>query len=142
MAPFGRERGILLVDDEAAVRSFCGDVLRRLGFNPTILGHPRLALEAFRAEPSSFCAVISDLTMPEMTGLELARHILDVRADIPFILASGYLNSEASEKARQAGVKCIIDKPFEAHELASRLRSVLNEPAAASRTRETRAPFR
>jgi PAS domain S-box-containing protein len=141
LIPFGRGRNILLVDDEAAVRSFGGDVLSRLGFNPTVLGHPAMALEAFRGAPASFCAVISDLTMPDMTGLELARHVLEIRPDIPFILASGYLNLEANEKARQSGVKCIIAKPFAMHELAARLRSVLNEPPAPVPAQATQAPF-
>ena len=87
------------------------------------------AVEAFRADPGGFSAVISDLTMPEMTGLELARHVLSIRPETPIILTSGYLHSEAQQKARESGVRCVINKPFEVQELVAQVRSVLDESA-------------
>jgi CheY-like chemotaxis protein len=72
--------------------------------------------------------VISDLTMPEMTGLELSQHILAIRPGIPIILTSGYLNTEALQKARDTGVKSVIKKPFDIKELVAQIRLVLNEP--------------
>jgi PAS domain S-box-containing protein len=130
LAPFGRGRAVLLVDDEPAVRSFGGDALRRLGFRPTVLAHPVMALEAFRLTPSLFSAIISDLTMPDMTGLELARQVRGSRPDIPFILATGFLNADATDRAADSGVRSVLTKPFEIHELAARLRAALQEPEA------------
>ncbi len=127
--PFGNNRRIMLVDDEDAVRVIGADLLERLGFRPSAFARPAEALEAFRADPDGFSAVISDLTMPEMTGLELARHILAIRAGIPIILTSGYLHSDAQQKARESGVRCVINKPFEVQELVAQVRSVLDEPA-------------
>jgi PAS domain S-box-containing protein len=126
-APFGNGRGIMLVDDEEAVRTIASALLERFGFTPHAYARPAEALEAFRAAPASFSVVISDLTMPEMNGLELARHILAIRPDTPVILTSGYLHAEAQRKARESGVKSVIKKPFEIQELVAQIRSVLNE---------------
>jgi PAS domain S-box-containing protein len=127
--PFGNNRRIMLVDDEDAVRVIGADLLERLGFVPVAFARPAEAVEAFRADPGGFSAVISDLTMPEMTGLELARHVLSIRPETPIILTSGYLHSEAQQKARESGVRCVINKPFEVQELVAQVRSVLDESA-------------
>jgi CheY-like chemotaxis protein len=126
--PFGRDRGIMLVDDEDAVRLIAESLLRRFGFKPAAYALPVAALEAFRADPGGFCAVITDLTMPEMTGLELAGHMLAVRPDTPIILTSGYLQADVQQKARESGVRSVIKKPFDVHELMAHVRGVLNDP--------------
>ncbi|HMD60331.1 MAG TPA: PAS domain S-box protein [Opitutaceae bacterium] len=124
---FGNNRRIMLVDDEEPIRVIGAELLERLGFSPLTYTRPTEALEAFTAEPASFSAVISDLTMPEMTGLELARHILAIRSDTPIILTSGYLHSDAQQKARESGVRCVINKPFEMREMVEQIRFVLGE---------------
>jgi len=129
LAPFGRNRKIMLVDDEDPILVIGADFLRRLGFIPDSFARPAEALEAYRADPAAYCAVISDLTMPEMTGLELARHILAIRPGVPIILTSGYLHSDAQQKARESGVQCVINKPFDMQELVSQIRAVLGEAA-------------
>jgi len=123
---FGNRRKVMLVDDEDAILTIGADLLERLGFLPVTHARPAEALEAFRADPDSFSAVISDLTMPEMTGLELARHILATRPAVPIILTSGYLHSDAQQKARESGVRCVINKPFEMKELVAQIRAVLD----------------
>jgi PAS domain S-box-containing protein len=125
--PFGDNRRVMLVDDEEAILAIGADLLRRLGFVPVTYARPAEALEAYRSDPGGFCAVISDLTMPEMTGLELARHILALRSSVPIILTSGYLHSDAQQKARGSGVRCVINKPFEMQELVAQVRAVLGE---------------
>ena len=102
--------------------------MKRFGFQPRTFAHPVEALEAFRANPASFAVVISDLTMPEMTGLELSGHILAIRPATPIILTSGYLHSDVLQKARDSGVKSIVKKPFDLKELVAQIRAVLNEP--------------
>jgi PAS domain S-box-containing protein len=130
LVAFGNNRKIMLVDDEDPILVIGADILQRLGFLPVAFTRPTEALEAYRADPAGYCAVISDLTMPEMTGLELARHILAVRPGVPIILTSGYLHSDAQQKAHESGVKCVINKPFDMQELVAQVRSVLGEPAA------------
>jgi signal transduction histidine kinase/CheY-like chemotaxis protein len=129
-AAFGADRRIMLVDDEDAVRNIAESLLKRFGFRPAAFALPAAALEAFRAEPDAFCAVISDLTMPEMTGLELAGHMLALRPATKIILTSGYLQADVQQKARESGVKCVIKKPFDVHELMAQVRAVLGDPPA------------
>jgi two-component system, cell cycle sensor histidine kinase and response regulator CckA len=115
------------VDDEEPVRTIGASLLRRFGFAPVVYARPVEALQAFRANPTYFSAVISDLTMPEMTGLELARQIQATDPTVPIILASGYFHSEAQQKAQEAGVRCVINKPFEVLELIEQVRVALGE---------------
>ena len=126
---FGKSRRILLVDDEDSVLTIADSLLKRFGFAPRSFALPVEALNVFKSDPDSFAAVITDLTMPEMTGLELSHHILAIRPTTPIILTSGYLNSEALQRARDSGVKSVIKKPFDMMELITQIRSVLNEPA-------------
>jgi PAS domain S-box-containing protein len=127
LAPFGRGRCIMLVDDDEAVRMIGSAIIERLGFKIDAHSHPSRALEAFRASPSKFSAVISDYTMPEMTGIELSGHITKIRPGIPIILASGYLQNDTKNDARESGVRSIVHKPFELQELVDQIRLVLDE---------------
>jgi PAS domain S-box-containing protein len=128
IVPFGNGRCIMLVDDEDTVISIGTNLLRRLGFVPMAYALPKEALKAFELDPAAICAVISDLTMPEMTGLELSRRILAKRPDVPIILTTGYLHSDAQKNARESGVQCVVTKPFDVKELIAKIRMVLNEP--------------
>jgi len=125
--PFGQGRSILLVDDEETVLSIGTTLLRRLGFVPLSFLHPRAALDAFRAEPAKFAAVVSDLTMPQMNGIQLAKEVLRLRPGIPVILTSGFLHAEAQQNAREAGITSVITKPFEVKDLVGKLREALGE---------------
>jgi PAS domain S-box-containing protein len=124
-APFGKGRRIMLVDDQAEVRVTGAILLKKLGFVPSAFASPTEALAAFQAAPSEICAVISDLTMPEMTGVELAERILSVRPDTPIIIASGYLPPETRDKFLSLGVTSIVGKPFELKEITERVRSAV-----------------
>jgi PAS domain S-box-containing protein len=127
--PFGNNRRVLLVDDEDSVLAIADSVLRRFGFVTRSFALPVEALKAFRADPDGFSLVISDLTMPEMTGLELSEHLLAQRPGTPIILTSGYLNTETLQKAKDTGVKSVIKKPFDIKELVAQIRLVLDEPS-------------
>jgi CheY-like chemotaxis protein len=127
LQPFGGDRRILLVDDDESVRNVGELMLRRLGFNPTVQSTPTEAQALFQDSSADFCAVISDLTMPGMTGLELARWFFSVRADLPLILASGHLDNRTQTEARESGVHHFINKPFDLGELATKIRAVLDE---------------
>jgi PAS domain S-box-containing protein len=122
---FGCGRRIMLVDDEESVRHVGSSLLRLMGFSPAVFDRPGAALDAFLLNPHEYSAVISDLTMPEMSGLELARRVKGVRPDIPFILASGNFHISAQDEARHANVRHIIEKPFEVHHVVEQLRAAL-----------------
>ncbi|HZZ19913.1 MAG TPA: MASE1 domain-containing protein [Opitutaceae bacterium] len=124
-APFGRGRRIMLVDDQDEVRVTGSILLKKLGFVPSAYASPADALADFRKAPSEISAVISDLTMPEMTGVELAERVLAARPGTPIIIASGYLPPETKEKFLALGVSSLIGKPFELREITERVRSVV-----------------
>ncbi|HVU16701.1 MAG TPA: PAS domain S-box protein [Candidatus Didemnitutus sp.] len=126
----GAGRRILVVDDDAAVLSVGEGVLRRCGYAPEGCTSPVDALKKFAAEPARYDAVISDLTMPGMSGVELASRVQEIRPGTPFLLASGYLHAEAHAGAKESGVAHFIRKPFDLEELVARLGEALRrEPA-------------
>jgi two-component system cell cycle sensor histidine kinase/response regulator CckA len=131
LVPFGRGRSVMLVDDEETVLSIGANLLRRIGFVVLAYPFPKEALKVFESDPAAISAVITDLTMPEMTGLELSCQILAKRPDMPIILTTGYLHSEAQKNARDSGIKCVVTKPFDVKEMISKIRLVLNEPEQA-----------
>ena len=129
--PFGRGRRIMLVDDDDAVLNVGQDILTRCGFIPETFSSPAAALEKFAAAPGECAAVISDLTMPGMTGVELALRLKAIRPGVPFLLASGYLHAEAHAGAQESGVTHFVRKPFDLDELVGRLREALDRGGAA-----------
>ena len=85
------------------------------------------ALEWFKAEPDKFDVVITDMTMPRMTGDRLAAEVLEIRPHIPVIICTGYSERMSKEKAEALGVRKYIEKPIDLRNLASSLREVLDE---------------
>lgn len=109
---------ILFVDDEEMLGEMFEAILGRLGYNVYVHTSSLDALESFRKDPGYFDAVITDQTMPEMTGAELARRVLEIRPDIPVILCTGY-SSMADEKAAKAlGIKEFVIKPITKKKIA------------------------
>ncbi len=123
--PWGRER-ILLVDDEEAIAKLGEQYLSRLGYEVTTRQSPVEALEMFREDPQRFDLVVTDMTMPDMTGDKLAAEMLAVRPDIPIILCTGYSRRMSAERAREIGVKAFVMKPLTQHELAFTVRKALD----------------
>jgi len=126
----GREC-ILLVDDEEMLVEMGKTMLERLGYEVITRTSSFEALTAFQNEPDRFDAVITDQTMPGMTGLELARRILQIRPNLPIILCTGYSNLVNEAKAKANGIKGFAMKPLNRKEVATLLKSVLN-PAESS----------
>lgn len=122
----GREH-ILLVDDEQILVETGTALLQRLGYRVTGRTGSLEALEIFRTHPHRFDAVITDQTMPEMTGLDLARHLLQIRPDLPIILCTGYSGLISEEQVLAQGVRAFILKPLTKKDVAATLRSVLDE---------------
>jgi len=134
--PRGSER-ILAVDDEETIFTLEKNVLEGLGYKVTALGSSREALERFTESPGSFDLVITDMTMPEMNGTELAREILAIRPGIPIILCTGFSEAVNEEKAKALGIKAYVMKPVLIRDLAQVVRKVLDEGSSKLKAEST-----
>ena len=124
--PSGTE-SILFIDDELPIARMNSQILERLGYQVTIRTSSVEALELFRFKPDDFDLVITDMTMPNMTGNELAMELIATRYDIPVILCTGYSKKITDEKAAKIGIKAFTYKPIGKAELAKIVRKVLDE---------------
>ncbi len=122
----GSER-ILFVDDEESMVNLNRQRLERLGYDVKSTTKPEEALEWFRADPDQFDVIITDMTMPRMTGDRLATEVLKIRPRMPVIICTGYSERMSAKKAAALGVRKYIEKPIELRKLASSLREVLDE---------------
>jgi signal transduction histidine kinase/CheY-like chemotaxis protein len=121
---------ILLIDDEEQIIDIEQQILERLGYKVTPKTDSEAALEEFAALPDRFDLVITDMTMPKMTGDQLACKLMDIRPDIPVILCTGFNESINEEKALAIGIDKFIMKPVVKDELANTIRTVLDTPKA------------
>ena len=122
----GGER-ILLVDDEPALVDIGQRILERLGYRVTTSTESVGALELFRERPHDFDLVITDMTMPDMTGDRLASEMIKIRPDIPIILCTGYSDRISDETIAECGARTLAMKPFMRKDLAVTVRRVLDE---------------
>jgi CheY-like chemotaxis protein len=129
--PRGHEH-ILFVDDEAMLVHLGQELLVRLGY--TVTGHTSgvEALTAFRAAPQQFDLVITDQTMPTMTGEALVRALRDIRSDLPIVLCTGFSYAMTKDKAAALGIDAFLLKPLVAHDLGCTIRQVLAQRQATS----------
>jgi signal transduction histidine kinase len=123
--PTGSEH-ILLVDDEEPIVHVGEIMFKRLGYTVTTRTSSVEALQLFKARPDEIDVVITDMTMPNMTGDKLAGEMLATRPDIPILLCTGFSEKINQEKAKQLGIRAFIMKPFVLHEIAHTLRTVLD----------------
>jgi PAS domain S-box-containing protein len=123
--PVGNER-ILLVDDERALVQIGQEMLEHLGYKVVARLSSIDALEAFRARPENFDLVITDQTMPQMTGADLAKSILEIRPDMPVILCTGFSENITPDRAKVIGLRSVVLKPFIMRDLAFTVRRVLD----------------
>jgi PAS domain S-box-containing protein len=123
--PTGNER-ILVVDDEEMLVEMAQGLLENLGYEVTGVSDSRRALALFRQDPQAFDLIITDQTMPAMTGCSLAAEIKKRRTDIPVILCTGLMEAVSEEQARQSGVREFLVKPFVVGELSRTIRNVLD----------------
>jgi len=124
MLPSGTEK-ILIVDDEEMIVIFLKTILEDLGYGVTTYTESRKALDDFSSHPMDFDLIISDQTMPHMTGLELSTKILEQRNDIPIILCTGNSSMITEEKAKSLGIRHLALKPLNIKELAIIVRDTL-----------------
>ena len=107
----GKGERILFVEDEPSIVHLGKEILQQLGYNVSVETRSHEALRTFRAGPETFDLVITDQTMPKMTGEVLARELLRIRPDIPIILCTGYSPSMTPEKAQSLGIRAFLWKP-------------------------------
>jgi len=124
--PRGKER-ILFVDDEEIIINSVRNMLEHLGYKVTALMDSEEALRLFSENPARFDLVMTDQTMPFMTGEDLGKEMIRVRPDIPIILCTGYSDMISSEKAMAMGFRGFILKPFNVLEGAELVRRVLDQ---------------
>jgi PAS domain S-box-containing protein len=123
--PTGNEH-ILLIDDEENLIDLGKSMLKKLGYRVETQTRPDEALETFGAAPHKFDLVISDMTMPGMTGDSLASELMKIRSDIPVIICTGYSERIDEQRAKDLGIKGLIMKPFTIRSLSKTVRDVLD----------------
>ena len=125
--PSGSER-VLLVDDETMLVDMGRQVLTRLGYQVTACTNSVEALQHFQKDPAAFDLVITDMTMPHLTGKELATALLKIKPALPIILCTGFSETITEETAKRIGIKAFILKPIVMSDLAETMRKVLDSP--------------
>ncbi|HUJ69260.1 MAG TPA: response regulator, partial [Syntrophorhabdales bacterium] len=118
---------ILFVDDEESLTQVAEGMLSRLGYTVFTRMSASAALELFCAQPDTFDIVITDQTMPGMTGITLAKSLLKVRPDLPIVLCTGYSDAVSQASAKTAGVREFLMKPVARQDLAEAVRRALRK---------------
>ena len=124
--PKGKER-IMVVDDEKSTADVMRKLLERLGYDVKRLLSSVDALETFRNNPDVFDLVLTDMTMPGLSGDALARKIMAVRSDTPVILCTGFNDKIDEKKAKEFGISAFIMKPVTLSDMAKTIREVLDK---------------
>lgn len=136
IGPLGQSETIYFVDDEHMIVDMVERLLSNQGYNVVPFSSALDALEKFKLDPYCVNMVITDQTMPGMTGSEMAKEMLSIRSDLPIILCTGYSEALSPEQAKDIGILEYVMKPFVPREIADLIRKVLNssnikEPALA-----------
>jgi len=128
----GSGQRILFVDDEDLITHLAEEMFTRLGYRVSVFTRAEQALATFRAAPQYFDIVVSDLSMPGMTGPDLAKEILRIRPDIPVVIATGYIRPQDTEMVRGIGIRALMLKPNTVEEMAPAIHRLLTETTAAA----------
>jgi PAS domain S-box-containing protein len=123
--PLGKER-ILVVDDEVQLANTLGGMLRSLGYRVQVESESIQALRRFREDPEQFDLVISDMTMPNITGDVLARELMQIRVDIPIILCTGFSRRIKESQVESMGIRELMKKPICIEDLAAAVGKALH----------------
>jgi nitrogen-specific signal transduction histidine kinase/CheY-like chemotaxis protein len=132
--PYGNGETVMIVDDQRSLVELAEETLAALGYEPIGFDSSVAALQAFRAEPQRFDLVLTDETMPDLSGVDLAREIRRVRPELPIVLMSGYSGAQLAERARAAGVAQLLRKPLVRRDIAEALGRALRRPQYSKST--------
>jgi signal transduction histidine kinase len=124
--PEGGREHVIFIDDELPLIEIGAMMLEKLGYQVSAFRDAKAALNVFKARPDDFDLVITDMTMPGLTGNQLIRELLQIRPGLPVILCTGFSAELTEEKASQLGVKAFLMKPFVFRDLAATIRHVLD----------------
>ena len=130
----GAGKHVLYVDDEEAIIFLMKRLLERQGFRVSGFTDPREAVAAVKATPDKFDLAVTDYNMPGMSGLAVASALREVRADLPVVLASGYITEDLRQKAPAAGVCELIYKPNTVDDLCAAVARYANAQTEATAT--------
>jgi len=122
----GCER-VLFIDDEISIAAMSKEILERLGYTVETRTNPLEALELFQSAPDRFDIVITDMTMPHMTGVALSEKIIEIRPNIPIIIATGHSALVDEKKARRLGIAGYIMKPMSMATISKAIRKILDK---------------
>jgi CheY-like chemotaxis protein len=131
--PVGGSERILFVDDEMMLAGIGQEMLKKLGYDVVARTSPVEALELFKAKPGHFDLVVTDQTMPGMTGDALARELMRIRPGLPIIICTGYSQSIDERKAAEMGIRGFVMKPILIHQIAAAVRRALELPQSETR---------
>jgi len=123
--PIGNER-ILFIDDEESIVKMASRTLKKFGYSVTTKTSSLEALELFKSNPNDFDLVVTDMTMPKMTGDKLAVELIGIKPNIPIILHTGFSNKISEKLAAEIGIKAFGYKPIVKEELVKKVRKVLD----------------
>jgi len=124
--PRGHET-ILFVDDEKPITDMTQKMLKHLGYKVETSLNPLQALDLFRSKPDTFDLVITDMTMPQMTGAKLSEKLIEIRSNIPVIICTGHSSLIDEEKAKQLGIAGYVMKPVSMATIAKAIQKVLDK---------------
>jgi len=124
--PRGHET-ILFVDDEKSITDMTQKMLKRLGYKVETSLKPLQALDLFQSKPDFFDLVITDMTMPQMTGAKLSEKLMKIRSDIPVIICTGHSSLIDEEKAKRLGIAGYVMKPASISTIAKVIRKILDK---------------
>jgi CheY-like chemotaxis protein len=116
--PHGDGQTVMIVDDEKPLVALAEEMLAELGYEPLGFSSSRAALQAFRETPQRFDIVLTDETMPELVGTELAREIHRLRPELPIVLMSGYSGAQLHERAGAVEIREVLRKPLQSKDIA------------------------
>ena len=119
--PQGNGETVMIVDDQRSLVALAEETLAALGYEPVGFDSSVAALQAFRADPQRFDLVLTDETMPDMSGVELVREVRRVRPELPIVLMSGYSGAQLTARARAAGAGEVLRKPLVRRDIAEAL---------------------
>jgi CheY-like chemotaxis protein len=123
----GNGERVLYIDDDDAIVHLSSRILERLGYRVAGFTHPEEALAVFNERPNEFDVAVTDLSMPGMSGFDLARVLRKARPDLPVLMTSGYVRPEDRAAARDLGIHDFILKPNTVEELGHSLDKVFRE---------------
>jgi len=125
----GKGQHVMYIDDEVSLCTAMKRIMAFLGYRCTVFSDPRVALEAFRGNRGQFDAVISDIVMPNLSGIDIVREFRTIRPDIPIALTSGRIERSSESVSELEGVKAWISKPATIKQINAAL-AILLQPAA------------